>query len=199
LIEAALFRATPLPLARSGFEAFCAELRAHLATCRFLEGLDPPEFAEGGSAGDFDAFAGRSILCFAPRVDDGAGNLRRLDASESEKLFRWLNTDIADALPGLAANDEALARQPFHIGQPVDLVPGVDPPNIILRLVIGARFFSTLAMAGAHADAALDAEIADALRAVDKAEMILANWARLTGDRGFSVLPALVAGIHVAV
>jgi len=105
--------------------------------------------------------------------------LRRLDGSESEKLFRWLNADIADALPGLAADESALARQPFHIGQPVDLVPGADPPNIILRLVIGARFFSTLAMAGDHSDAALDAEIADALRAIDKAGLILANWGRL--------------------
>ena len=182
LIEAELFRATPLDLARSGFDAFCAELRAHLATCRFLEPLDPPHFCAGGLGGrDFDAFAGSSIICFAPRIDEGARGFRRLDARESERLFRWLNADIGEALPGLTANEAALARQPFHIGQPVDLVPGADPPNIILRLVVGARFFSTLAMAGAHSDAALDAEIADALRAVDKAELILANWARLAG------------------
>jgi len=183
LIEAALFRATAPDLARAGFEAFGAELRAHLATCRFLEQLAPPELVEGRVlAGDFDSFAGSSIICFAPRIDDGAGGLRRLDAGESEKLFRWLNADIADTLEGLDANDSALARQPFHIGQPVDLVPGAQPPNIILRLVIGARFFSTLAMAGPHSDAALDAEIADALRAVDKAELILANWGKLSAS-----------------
>ena len=178
LIEAALFRATPLELARAGFDAFCAALRVHLGDCRHLEELDPPHLVDGASRRDFDSFAGSSIVCFAPRIDE-AGGLRRLDAAESEKLFRWLNADLGETLPDLAPEDAALARQPCHIGQPVDLVPGSEPPNIILRLVIGARFFSTLAMAGARSDAALDAEIADASRAVDKAEFLLANWSRL--------------------
>jgi hypothetical protein len=59
------------------------------------------------------------------------------------------------------------------------LTPGAAPPNVILRLVIGARFFSTVAMAGADWRAALDAEIADAARALDKAELLLARWDEL--------------------
>ena len=88
-----------------------------------------------------------------------------------------MNADVSDRLGELDLVEAALAAQPVHIGQPVDLTPGSAEPNVILRLVIGARFFSTVAMAGARADAALDAEIADAIRALDKAELILSRWA----------------------
>ena len=144
----------------------------------------PPPHPEGeGAEGDaIVAFAGRSIICFAPRVADGAGGFRRLDLRESELLFRRLNADLRGRLDGLDALESALAAQPMHIGQPVDLTPGSEPPNVILRLVIGARFFSTIAMAGDHAEAALDAEIGDGLRALDKAELILARWGEL--ERG---------------
>jgi NADPH:quinone reductase-like Zn-dependent oxidoreductase len=176
LIEAALFAAAPVEQAREAFDAFCKALRAKLASCRHLVALDPPH-AES-CQGDFAAFAGRSILCFAPEVE-GGGVRRRLNLPESERLFRALNADVAPRLAGLSPLEAALARQPMHIGQPVDLTPGAAPPNVILRLVIGARFFSTVAMAGADWRAALDAEIADAARALDKAELLLARWDEL--------------------
>jgi len=176
LVEAKLFAAAPLDLARRAFDAFCAEMRERLARCRLLVELEPPHPTQSDAPRDFADFAGSSIICFAPSIDDGAGSLRRLDAAESEVLFRCLNADLSGLLPNLDPLESALARQPCHIGQPVDLTPGSKPPNVILRLVIGARFFSTIAMAGERADAALDAEIADALRAVDKAELILARW-----------------------
>jgi hypothetical protein len=94
-------------------------------------------------------------------------------------LFRCLNADLTGKLGPLDPIEQALAAQPFHIGQPVDLTPGAVAPNVILRLVIGARFFSTIAMAGERADAALDGEIADAIRALDKAELVLSRWARV--------------------
>ena len=143
LIEAALFRAVPLDLAKYAFDAFCRELRARLASCRFLVEVDPPHACEGEAkrpVRDFASFAGSSIICFAPRVADGAGGLRRLDLVEAERLFRLLNANIETRLSDLDPLSAALARQPVHIGQPVDLVPGSEWPNVILRLVIGARF-----------------------------------------------------------
>jgi hypothetical protein len=183
LIEATLFREASLEVARTAFDAFCAGVREHFPTCPHLIELEPPHFVENqASRRDFETFAGSSIICFAGLIDDGAGGMRRLDGAESEKLFRWLNADLESRLPGLDPLQGALARQPFHLGQPVDLTPGADPPNIILRLVIGARFFSTIAMAGEQGDAALDAEIADALRAFDKAELILSKWRELAAS-----------------
>ncbi|MGO9740244.1 MAG: hypothetical protein ACLPN5_01755 [Roseiarcus sp.] len=183
LVEAALFRAASLDVSRAAFDAFCLELRGKLAVCPHLAELEPPHFVEHQpNRRDFETLAGSSIICFAPLVDDGGGRMRRLDGAESELLFRWLNADLSNRLPGLDPLAAALARQPCHIGQPVDLTPGSDPPHIILRLVIGARFFSTIAMAGERGDAALEAEIADAQRAFDKAELILANWRTLIAN-----------------
>ena len=68
--------------------------------------------------------------------------------------------------------DEVIIPAPFWVSYPeMVAINGGDP--VIVP--------TTLAMAGEHSDAALDAEIADAVRAVDKAELILANWARLNG------------------
>ena len=180
LIEAALFREASLEIATHAFETFCAALRKRLADCRYLIELDPPHADDDNpGARDFQRFAGSSIICFAPFAGDGTGARRRLDAAESELLFRCMNADLTDRLGPLDPIEQALAAQPFHIGQPVDLTPDAAPPNVILRLVIGARFFSAIAMAGARADAALDAEIADAIRALDKAELILSRWANV--------------------
>jgi hypothetical protein len=177
LIEAALFREASLQSATRAFETFCAALRKRLADCRYLIELDPPHVGDDNpGARDFQRFAGSSIICFAPFAREGGGARRRLDAAESELLFRCLNADLTGKLGPLDPVEQALAAQPFHIGQPVDLTPGAAPPNVILRLVIGARFFSAIAMAGERADAALDAEIADAIRALDKAELILSRW-----------------------
>jgi hypothetical protein len=182
LIEAALFREASLQSATRAFETFCAALRKRLADCRYLIELDPPHVGDDNpGARDFQRFAGSSIICFAPFASDGDGARRRLDAAESELLFRYLNADLTGKLGPLEPLEQALAAQPFHIGQPVDLTPGAAAPNVILRLVIGARFFSTIAMAGERADAALDAEIADAIRALDKAELILSRWAAVRG------------------
>jgi len=175
LVEAELFRAAPIALARRAFEVFAAALRERLSRCRHLVEWEPPDAPSARAATDF---ATASIFCVAPSIDEHGG-LRRLDAGECETLFRALNADVLDRLEGLDALQAALARQPFHLGQPVDLTPGSTPPNVILRLVIGARFFSAIAMAGERADAALDAETFDALRALDKAELILSQWRRL--------------------
>ena len=177
LIEAALFREASLESATRAFEAFCSALRGRLADCRYLIELDPPHVDDDNpGARDFQRFAGSSIICFAPFASGGAGARRRLDTAESELLFRCLNADLTGRLGPLDPVEQALAAQPCHIGQPVDLTPGATPPNVILRLVIGARFFSAIAMAGARGDAALDAEIVDAIRALDKAELILSRW-----------------------
>ena len=178
LVEAELFDAVPIELARRAFAVFSAALRERLARCRHLVEWDAPEPLK---AQNFAEIAGASIVCVAPRVEAEGGALQRLGAAESDTLFRALNADLTGRLGGLDQLQAALARQPFHIGQAVDLTPGSTPPNVVLRLVIGARLFSAIAMAGERFNAALDTEIYDALRAVDKAELILARWRELAG------------------
>ena len=177
LVEAELFDAVPIELARHAFAAFSTALRERLARCRHLVKWDAPEPIKTDS---FAEIAGASIVCVAAQVETRGGELRRLGLAESDTLFRALNADMTGRLGALDPLQAALARQPFHIGQSVDLTPGSTPPNVVLRLVIGARFFSAIAATGERSDAALDAEIHDALRAVDKAELILARWGELT-------------------
>ncbi|MGA8380343.1 MAG: hypothetical protein WB710_04345, partial [Stellaceae bacterium] len=71
-----------------------------------------------------------------------------------------------------------------HIGQPVTLAIGADRRELsILRLVVGARFFTIVGYAGAGAvEAALESEISDAIRAIEKLELVAMRWPEITGS-----------------
>jgi hypothetical protein len=50
----------------------------------------------------------------------------------------------------------------------------------VLRLVIGARFFTIVGYAGIGAvEAALESEISDAIRAIDKLELAAERWKQI--------------------
>ena len=49
----------------------------------------------------------------------------------------------------------------------------------MLRMVLGARFFSIVAHAGpGSVEAALESEIADAIRALEKLELLAQKWSK---------------------
>ena len=178
LIEATLFRQASLEVARTAFDAFCAEMRAHISACPHLIELEPPHFVENhASRRDFESFAGSSIICFAGLIDDGAGGCAASTARNRKNCSAG-STPTSKAAFRVSIRGRRRSRASRSISaSPLMLTPGAVPPNIILRLVIGARFFSTIAMAGEQGDAALDAGIADALRAFDKAELDLIQMA----------------------
>ncbi len=75
-----------------------------------------------------------------------------------------------------------MLSQQFHTGQPVALGQG-EHKRAILRLVIGMRFFTIVGHAGPGAvTAALDSEISDLVRAINKLEIFAENWWRFCDD-----------------
>ena len=94
------------------------------------------------------------------------------------EIIRAAQFDLRQQLGPLSPVDQITAAQCAHIGQPVTLCIGRDHRELsILRMVIGARFFTIVGYAGFRAiQAALASEIADAIRAIDKVEFLAERW-----------------------
>ena len=140
--------------------------------------LQPLTLAEG-SAGGTDQTVAHSILSFVVLGGREDAPPVPLSKGECKRLFELLNRDVSSMLQPLAPGEEALARQPVHIGQPVTL--GFDGTAItVLRLVLGARFFTIVGHREPESRAAaLESEIADAERAIAKVELLARYWWRL--------------------
>lgn len=181
IAEAHLLGALPVPLCRYAFDRFRARLILRLARSPCLTSITPPDENMGkGDDGPTD-LATRSIVCFSVAVQDGSGRLRTLDTQECQRLFELLNLDLSRHLGRLSPTEQITAAQCAHIGQPVTLSIGEDPRELsILRLVVGARFFTIVGYAGSGAvEAALESEISDAIRAIDKLELLAACWKQI--------------------
>jgi hypothetical protein len=116
-------------------------------------------------------------------VRDSLGQGRRtLDAQECQRLFELLNLDLSQHISPLSPAQQITAAQCAHIGQPVTLFIGDDKRELsVLRLVIGARFFTIVGYAGIGAvEAALESEISDAIRAIDKLELAAERWKQIS-------------------
>ena len=181
LAEAHLLGALPVPLCRYAFDRFRARLVARLARSAWLTSIEAPdEPTEDGDDRPTD-LATRSIVCFTVTVGDGLGERRTLDAQECQRLFEFLNLDLSQRLDPLSPAQRITAAQCAHIGQPVTLFIGEDRRELsILRLVVGARFFTIVGYAGMGAvEAALELEISDAIRAIDKLELLAGRWRQI--------------------
>ena len=187
IAEAHLLGALPVQLCRKVFEAFRTALVSRLARSKFLTSIAPPDAAENGrdvgrhTRGPTD-LSTHSIVCFAVNVQCRSGEWRTLDTQECQRLFELLNLDLSRHLGSLSPAEQITAAQCAHIGQPVTLCMGRDQRELsILRMVIGARFFTIVGYAGSGAtEAALASEIADAIRAIDKVELLAERWEKVT-------------------
>jgi hypothetical protein len=175
IMEAHLFDAVPFEVRRDAFEQFRSALRGRLARSSNLVALQSPDL--DGSADSTD-FASRTIVCFTVLVNESDGHQRRLDEVGCQTIFGMLNVDMSERLGCLTASEIVQARQMAHIGQAVRLGSGSDGEEIaVLRLVLGARFFTIVGHAGPGAvQAALESEISDAERAIEKLELIASRW-----------------------
>lgn len=184
LAEADLAGALPTPLCRWAFDRFRARLVERLGRSQWLTSIDPPDLPrEAGDDAPAD-LATRSIVCFGVAVADGPGRRRPLGAQECQRLFELLNLDLSRDLGPLRPAEQIVAAQCAHIGQPVTLAIGKGHRELsILRLVVGARFFTIVGYAGAGAvEAALESEISDAIRAIEKLELLAMRWPEITGS-----------------
>jgi hypothetical protein len=183
LAEAHLLRALPDELCVYAFERFRQALEQRLAASPYLVPITPPDEAgddEEQRERDPTDLSTQSIVSFGVGVDDGAGGRRILDEAECQKLFELLNIDVSGLLSGLGPIERVQAKQGAHIGQPVTLCAGEDSEVTVLRLVVGARFFTIVGYGGGgDIEPALVSEIADALRAIDKLDLLASRWAEI--------------------
>jgi hypothetical protein len=176
LLEAELFGALPLDFRGVAFERFRSALSPCIEQSPWLRPIDI------GGPSDLsaeDSLSRLSILSFRVLGQRWDGALEPLGESACRLLFEALNRDVSALLPGVGSADAALARLQVHIGQPVSL-GGPDGTIVVLRMVLGARFFSIVGFAaGGAAEAALQSEIADARRSIAKLELLARHWWRL--------------------
>jgi hypothetical protein len=178
LFEAQLFNAIPDTVRQYCFERFRAALNARLDKSRWL--LRIQEIGEVGRIRGSPNLASSSIICFSVIVNCWDGSRRALDEIDCRKIFHLLNLDVSGELGQLSPAQRASARLQAHIGQPVLLKSkGDSGDTAILRMVLGARFFGIVAHAGpGSVEAALESEISDAMRALDKLELVAQMWSR---------------------
>jgi len=178
LVEVTLLEALPVDDCWIAYDRFRSALDARI---RASDRLVPLADRSSGDAADEDAtaldFSSRSIISFA--VADPADRrckheARLLSFEDCQRLFEMLNRDLSDHCKNASARERALLSVPAHIGQPVALRSDA---YSVLRLVIGARFFTFVGFGPRGSEnVALLGEIADAARAIDKLEILLKYW-----------------------
>ncbi|MCD0501733.1 hypothetical protein [Bordetella petrii] len=174
LMEARLLDTLPESFRRSIFDQFRTTLIQCIDRTPYLQPISIGEMREKE-----EEFARQSIVSFQVMGRTWDGALRALDEPECRYLFEMLNKDVSLLFSDLRPTELALAKQKFHIGQPVTLRTCTEQ-RTVLRLVVGARFFTIVGFAGEDASmAALDSEIADATRAIAKIDMLASRWWRL--------------------
>ncbi len=183
VLEAELFKAIPDAVRRLAFDRFRLALRTRLDRSPWLVRIDDP-VGDQQAAGTGLDLATNSIICFSVLSSHWNGGRRALDEDECRKIFNLLNLDLSRDLGSLNPAETALARLQAHIGQPVALSKSGASSGAVLRMVLGARFFSIVALAGPGSfEAALESEIADAIRALEKLELLARLWHKAKESR----------------
>jgi hypothetical protein len=172
LMEAQLFALLAEGHRRALFRRFRRELLDVIGRSRFLKPLSTDRVGTS----EADHFLSLSILSFQIYARRADGSLSVMDGEECERLFVCLNTDMSDRLPVIRPGQRGLAKLQVHIGQPVIITTDAGP-ICVLRFVLGARFFTFVGHCEAESsEAALQSEIADARRALEKLELLAENW-----------------------
>lgn len=174
LLEARLLREVPQALRKNALNRFKEEVGLRLRDSELLQTLKK-ETTDGNEPADAE-FVRDSIISFQVFGRNWDGKLSALNESSCRRIFELLNRDARNLLPELSPALQSVLGQEFHIGQPVELGRGKNA-RTVLRLVVGMRFFNIIAHAGVGSiKAALESEISDLLRAIDKLELLADNW-----------------------
>lgn len=172
--EAALLAALPRSLCKHAFQRFRTALHERLEASPVLVPMPTPDRHLADLGEEAPGLAARSIICFSPRIEDADGSRRLASLEECQLLFECLNSDVSSRLEGLDETESGLARRAMHIGQPVALRTDSAEAPVVLRLVVGARFFTIVGYpADGDHEGALRAEIGDAVAAIAKLEFLV--------------------------
>jgi hypothetical protein len=169
LAEIAAFFAVPPARRAAILEGFGAVVRDCVAADPALALLPAPPIVRA----DEDAAWERcpSIFSFALAAPGVPGTW--LDPEAARAVYRWLNADLSDVLPGA----EAVAARICHIGQPVKLPAAAGGYMGVLRVSAGARLVAGEPSHRGLDDAARVAREFEDLRAVfRKIALILAHF-----------------------
>lgn len=180
LVEVTLLEALPVDGCWIAYDRFRSALDARIrASERLVPLADRSDDPAGEDATALD-FSSRSIISFAvadPTDSRCKDEATLLSFDDCQLLFEMLNRDLSDHCKSASARERALLAVPAHIGQPVALRSDA---YSVLRLVIGARFFTIVGFGPRGSEnVALLGEIADAVRAIDKLELLLQYWSDL--------------------
>lgn len=177
LLEARLLSAIPGSIQERSFSRFRAAMNEKLDASQWLVRMQEAAGHDSDELGKPN-LATRSIICFAVMAPHWDGTKRTMDEEQCRKIFQLLNLDLTGKLGELSAADRARAGFQAHIGQPVVVRSASDSGSTaMLRMVLGARFFSIVAHAGpGSVEAALESEIGDAVRALEKLELLARMW-----------------------
>jgi hypothetical protein len=169
----------PTELINYSFDRFRTALNDRLDKSQWLVRMDERYGEVCPDGGDLN-LANSSIICFSVKVLHSESGEHLLDQEECRKIFHLLNLDLSGELGELSLADRARARLQAHIGQPVFLESKDGREGLaILRMVLGARFFSIVAFAGpGSVEAALESEISDAIWALEKLELLAQKWCK---------------------
>lgn len=183
ILEAQLLTLLPTAMRRWAFESFREAISTRLKQSKWLKLIDD-EVIHSIETDASNELSRLSIVSFQVLGNAKDGELLPLDESACREIFELLNIDTVNFLGKLSPAEKVLAAQQSHIGQPVTLMTE-DGPFTILRMVLGARFFTIVGHAGAGSvEAALESEISDALRAIGKLELLASRWWRLSESGG---------------
>ena len=171
LLEGHLYAQLGEAVRTHAFECFRKALIPRFLNSPHLQAID------SAISGDGDTDLARlSIISFQVLGARWDGRVSPLNEKASLWLFEHLNHDITPLLSDLSPADRVTARLQCHIGQPV-ILNGARQQLAFLRLVLGARFFNMCGHADeAPAEAALQSQIADASRVLDKIELMASRW-----------------------
>nr|WP_252833361.1 hypothetical protein [Ciceribacter sp. RN22] len=177
LLEAELLEKLPPASRERAFVSFRSAILSRMQKSAYLRSF---RFEEEDGGGQEIDLARLSIVAFRVFAAKKEGGVEPLDEKSCRHLFELLNVDVSDRLGPLSEGEGVIARLQAHIGQPVAL-SATEGDVAVLRLVLGARFFNIVGHAGPGSfEAALVSEISDALRAIEKVELLASKWWRLT-------------------
>lgn len=189
--EATLVSALPRSLCRHAFQRFRSELHERLEASPVLVPMPTPDRHLTDLGEEAAGLAARSIICFSPTVELASGGRRRASLEECQLLFEYLNNDASGLIALADPGEQALARRAMHIGQPVALRGDSAEAPVVLRLVVGARFFTIVGFpVDGDVEAALRGEIHDAIAAIDKLELLVKHLPELAAAKGPPAPPA---------
>ncbi|GCE80865.1 hypothetical protein [Komagataeibacter oboediens] len=181
LAEMAAFSRIPRATVHDRLRGFLSAVSARIMAEPALELLPPVRPERVPMEGAWDTLP--TIMCFFVRAPDCDGEgFRPLALPDARRLYAWLNTDLSGLIPP-DDPDVALACLLCHVGQPVPLAhPGL--PGMVagaLRISAGARLVAgEPSHEGMDPTERLRREVRNVGRIVDKINLILRHWSRLS-------------------